>query len=226
MRGSLVDYQIIYQTLCFMAVFKRIAFVLIILSVCCVGRARCQVINYGLKAGVNASNFSIRTNAFGPGLKNMWKPILVSQAGVFIEAPLGKRTGIQAELLYNINGSNIQTSQTSKSYAHFLSVPLVLNVHLGKRVTFEVGPQASIVLKPRKSLLLIDTHMDLALVGGLKMKMFPSWSTGLRFVQGIAPLGTLVTADEKGQPKNIRDFYSRNLQFSVAYQFSKKQKRQ
>ena len=209
-----------------MAAFKRIACVLIILSAFIIGGAKCQVMKYGLKVGVNASNFSIRTNAFGQGLKNIWKPVLVSQAGAFIKTTLGKRTGIQAELLYNINGSNIQFSQVSRSYAHLLSLPLVLDVYLGKRIILEVGPQVSFVLKPKKSLLMIDTHTDLALVGGLKMNISPSWSTGLRFVQGIAPLGTLVAVDEKGQPKNIRDFYSRNLQFSVAYQFNKKRKQQ
>ncbi len=208
-----------------MGVFKRIACILIILSVCCVGRARCQVIKYGVKAGVSVSNFAIRTNAFGQGLKNVWKPVLVSQAGAFMETRLGKKLGVQAELLYNVNGSNIQVSQASKSYAHFLSVPLIVNVYIGRRVVLEAGPQASFVFKPKKSLLLIDSHTDIALVGGLKISISPSWSMGLRLVQGIAPLGTLVMVDENGQPKNIRDFYSRNLQFSVAYQFSKKQKR-
>lgn len=218
----MVGYQNSEANAILMGMFKRIAGVLIILSVYCVGRARCQVFKYGVKAGVNASNFAIHTNAFGQGLKSIWKPVVVSQAGAFMETCLGKKLGIQAELLYNVNWSNIQVSQASKSYAHFLSMPLVVNVYLDRRVVVEVGPQASFVFKPKKSLLLIDSHTDFALVGGVKMSISPSWSTGLRLVQGIAPIGTLVTVDESGQPRNIRDFYSRNLQFSVAYQFSAK----
>ena len=198
----------------FKILFCNVLFVMLF-STC--GQA--QKLKYGIKGGVNVSDFSLRTNAFSQGIKNIWMPMILSHLGGYIEKPLNQTLSLQTELLYAINGSNVSLS---KAYAHYLSMPVLLNVNLKKRLILELGPQLSLVHKSKQSLLLMNSKVDFAMTAGLKVNVSPSVNIGLRCVQGLAPLSNwLRTVDSQGNSKVLRDFYSRNLQLSVAYQLSK-----
>ncbi|MCF2489568.1 porin family protein [Dyadobacter sp. CY347] len=178
-----------------------------------------QKLKYGIKGGVNVSDFSLRTNAFSQGIKNIWKPMILSHVGGYVEKPLNQTFAVQAELLYSINGSNVNLF---KSYAHYLSIPMLLNVHFRKGVILELGPQISFIHASKRSLLLMNSKVDFGMTVGCRVNVSPSVNIGLRCVQGLAPLSNLLrTVDSQGNAKVLRDFYSRNIQLSVAYQLSK-----
>lgn len=188
----------------------------IVFSTC----AQAQKLKYGVKGGVNVSDFSLRTNSFGQGFKNLWKPAILSHIGGYLEKPLSKKLSVQTELLYSINGSN---ASLFKAYAHYLSIPLLLNLNIDKRLVLEMGPQLSFVHKARKSMLLMNSRTDFGITAGCRVNLNPSVNVGLRYIQGLAPLSNWLTTDDgNGNAKVLRDFYSRNLQLSVAYQLSRR----
>ncbi|QRR02730.1 outer membrane beta-barrel protein [Dyadobacter sandarakinus] len=191
------------------------AVILFVLAGC---SAMGQGVRFGVKGGVNVSDFYVRTNAYNGALKNVWKPLVLSNIGVAAEKRFSTLLGLQGEVLYTINGSNLQFS---KSYAHFLSIPIVLNIRPAKWLVLEVGPQGSFIYKSKKSVLFINTDFDLSAVIGCRIQASSSLDIGLRFVQGIAPLGLFSIAENNGNIKNVHDFYNRNLQLSASYWFGK-----
>lgn len=108
----------------------------------------------GIKAGGNLNKIGSEDfkNGFQFGI----------HAGAFLEYDFTKSIGIQPEVLFNQTNTTTQNSssnagdfwQGSKdAKLNYLSIPILLRINTGKLLTFNVGPQFSVLMNKDSSLV-------------------------------------------------------------------------
>jgi hypothetical protein len=127
---------------------KIIFFLLIATTYAAVSSA--QKIHLGAKLGANLGKID------GESFKQEYK--LSYLVGAYVDLGIGKNWGIEPELLFNQTSATIDSGYKavyqnapgsvfgSKAHFNYLSVPILLNLNAGKLLTFQVGPQFSILL--------------------------------------------------------------------------------
>jgi len=97
---------------------------------------KAQNIDFGLKTGLNISNFTggnaDRNNLFS------------FHIGGFAEFELNENISLQPELLYSMQGSEVEN--VVKIKVDYLVIPLMLKYYLSEKVSVEVGPQMSFLV--------------------------------------------------------------------------------
>lgn len=103
--------------------------------------------------------------------------------GGFVEIGLGKKFGIQPEILFS--QTNVDTSSTFSSVYQFkqldkvqlkyLSFPILLNIKPAKALTIQVGPQFGILTNKSNTLLQNGKEAfksgDFSMLGGLQVNL-------------------------------------------------------
>lgn len=75
-------------------------------------------------------------------------PYYSGEGGGFLGIKFGKVVGIQGECLYSLQGTTtIEKNQNYISNRHYLEIPVMLQLHAGRAVTFEAGYIFSNLLK-------------------------------------------------------------------------------
>lgn len=160
-----------------------------------------QSIKFGLKAGVNFSNFTgseINTDA-----------LTSFHAGLMTEIKIFKNFGLQPELLYSTQGATLNGLGTQiKNELGYISIPLLAKFYLNDDFSLEVGPQVSFLLNEKNNFALQDSNtFDFAIAGGLTYKLGKHF-----FVQGRYGLGLT-------EPKRDASVKNSVLQGSLGYLF-------
>lgn len=131
-------------------------FLVFILSFMLTGFVYGQGISIGPKLGANIGKID------GAGFSD--KYTLGYHAGGFLRIGLGKKWGIQGEVLWNqINGDtasgfsaiyqNLANQDFQNPRLNYLSVPVLLSFKPGKLISFHAGPQFGILMDKSKTLL-------------------------------------------------------------------------
>jgi hypothetical protein len=94
-----------------------------------------QGIDLGIKAGANFATLSDAGN--GPSSKTGF------QAGVFAGLKLGKKLGIQADLLYSQQGADFNLEEFDITY---VNIPVVLKYYVFRGLNIQAGPQFGFVV--------------------------------------------------------------------------------
>tara|TARA_R100001369_G_scaffold91087_1_gene131415 strand:+ start:34 stop:591 length:558 start_codon:yes stop_codon:yes gene_type:complete len=98
-----------------------------------------QDVNFGLKTGLNISNFTggdvDRNNIFS------------FHVGGFAEFELNKKFSLQPELLYSRQGSEAENSIKIK--VDYLVIPLMAKYYLSEKFSLEAGPQVSFLVNDK-----------------------------------------------------------------------------
>lgn len=131
--------------------------------------------------------------------------------GAFAEIGLGKKFGLQPEVLFNQYSTtvdsnynhvyqNIFNSDQSKVKLNYLSIPILLNYKLvGNFLTLQAGPQFSILMDQNKNLLQNGgkafSDGDLALVGGVQLQLSAIRLSG-RYVIGLNDINDIDNQDK------------------------------
>jgi len=176
---------------------KLVLSVLILVAAATASQA--QGIRLGVKAGANLNKIS--GQSFNDGFD------LAYHAGIFIEADINKKWGIQPELLWNEStskpsnfktvystsaSSTLNTSQNIK--LDYLSIPVLLRYNVGGILSLNAGPQFSILVNQDKTLLQNGQSAfkngDLAMVLGgqinLKvLRIYGRYNIGLNNINDI-----------------------------------------
>src|ERR1044072_9280082 len=109
-----------------------------------------QSFHIGAKLGANLGKID------GESFKQEYK--LGYLFGAYVDLGIGKNWGIEPELLFSQTNATIDSGWKaiyqnapgsvfgSKAHFNYLSVPILLNLNAGKLLTFQVGPQFSILL--------------------------------------------------------------------------------
>jgi len=137
-----------------------------------------QGLKFGLKAGVNYSNYT------GTGVNT--DAITNFHAGLVSEIKVFKNFALQPELLYSSQGASLNSLGTQfKNELGYISIPVLAKFYLTDNFSFELGPQASFLLNERNNFSLQDSNtFDFAVAGGLSYKLGKHF-----FIQGRYGIG-------------------------------------
>lgn len=131
--------------------------------------------------------------------------------GGFAEIGIGKKFGIQPEVLFNQYSTTVTSdfdhvyedvfnSDQSKVKLNYLSIPLLLNYKLlGNFMTIQAGPQFSILMDQEKNLLQNGgkafSDGDFSMVGGVQLKLSALRISG-RYVVGLNNINDIDNRDK------------------------------
>ncbi|MBF2710047.1 porin family protein [Flavobacterium soyangense] len=151
---------------------------------------KAQLLQIGVKAGVNYANFSgssVQTDA-----------ITSYQGGLVAEIKLLDKFAIQPELLYTTQGATYKTALGDfKNRLGYIAIPVLAKIYLGKSFSLEFGPQASFLLSEKNNFDVNDSNtFDFSVDAGLGLKV-----TKHIFIQGRYVLG-LTEVSTNAQSKN------------------------
>jgi hypothetical protein len=172
----------------------------IILSLCFIvtlsAAVSAQSFHIGAKLGANLGKID------GESFKQEYK--LSYLLGAYVDLGIGKNWGIEPELLFNQTTATIDSGWKSigqdlgvigtKAHFNYLSVPILLNLNAGKLLTFQVGPQFSVLLnKDEKLTTNVGNAVksgDLAAVLGARINLgalnvFGRYNIGLNKINDI-----------------------------------------
>lgn len=152
-------------------------------------------INFGIKGGVNI------TKVEGKAFKDEFR--YGYHAGGFAEISLGKKWGIQPEVLFNQYQTKIDTSLKNvwnplrtdqDAKLNYLSIPLLLNYKLANILTLQAGPQFGVLISQDKNLLQNGQEAfkngDFSVLGGAQINISKLRFTGRYFV-GLNDIGDI-----------------------------------
>ncbi|WP_179197904.1 porin family protein [Hymenobacter crusticola] len=210
-----------------------------------------QQVRFGAKAGLNASTYQ-GAPVPNPGFR--FGPVL----GVLTRLSLGRHGSLQPELLYEQRGAttdlladgpngvfNLPTifSQQTRSRLHYLSLPMLARVEVGKLFAV-AGPQVSYLVQAReqRTTLLDDPYTynlavpftetragteqyhrwELGGVVGVGYQVLADLAVELRYAAAVTPLRhspPALPADWVSWPARLEKARTTSLQAQVSYTF-------
>lgn len=163
--------------------------------------AQAQLLQIGVKAGLNYANFS--------GTEIQTDAITSYHAGLISEIKLLDKFAIQPELLYSTQGASYDNAgQEFKNELGYLAIPVLAKIYLSKSFSLELGPQASFLLSEKNNFDVADPNtFEFAIDAGLSFKI-----TQNIFIQGRYVLG-LTDVSPNADAKNSVLQFSAGLMF-------------
>jgi hypothetical protein len=159
-----------------------------------------QSFDIGIKGGVSINKITGKTfkDEFTYGY----------HLGGFVTVPLGKKFGIQPEVLFNQVSADT-SSQFSSVYPSFnkiknvklnyLSIPILLNYNVANILTLQAGPQFGILMDRNKKLLQNGQDAfkngDFAMLGGVQLKLLKFRVYG-RYAVGLSDISNIGNSDK------------------------------
>jgi hypothetical protein len=178
---------------------KKIIFLLPVVLAITTFTSNAQGFHLGIKAGGTATK--IDGQPFNNGFT------FVYHAGAFAEIDFSRKLGIQPELLFSQSQSQTVSNinQISSPFAdgqniqlNYLSIPILLNFKPVNFITFQVGPQYSILMNKGDNLTTSAQKAfkdgDFSLVGGVQLnlgtiKIYGRYLLGLNNISDVADQG-------------------------------------
>lgn len=173
---------------------KKIIFLCVVALAITAFNANAQGFHLGIKAGGNATKLD--GQPFSDGFKFAY------HAGAFAEINFNHKWGIQPELLFSQsqaktldNVNQITFPSNTHLQLNYLSIPILLNFSPGKLVTFQLGPQFSILMNKNDNLTTSAQNAfkngDLAIAGGVQfnlgtLKLYGRYAIGLNDVNDVS----------------------------------------
>lgn len=154
-----------------------------------------QTFQFGLKGGVNVSNFT------GTTFNNVEKKALIGfHGGALLSLLLGDHFAIQPEALFSTQGAKFKSGTTSNDYkVSYLNVPVMAKIRFPGGFYVEAGPQVGFKLKeniPAGSTAKdFANNLDFAVDGGLGFHGKSGLGIGARYVVGISKVGNADNVD-------------------------------
>ena len=157
-------------------------------------------INFGIKGGLNLTK--IHDKAFKDEFRYGY------HVGGFAEIGLGKKFGIQPEVLFNQYETKVDTSLVNiwnplktdqDAKLNYLSIPILINYKLANIITLQAGPQVGVLISQDKNLLENGQEAfktgDFSLLGGATINISKLRFTGRYFV-GLNDIGDVGNQNE------------------------------
>ncbi len=175
--------------------------------ICVTNLAVAQSVQVGLKAGANFQKID--------GIPFKDKFSFGYQGGAFAAIGITKKYGIQPEILFSTVNADTATQfstvygfkQVEKIKFQYLDIPVLLNVKAAPFLTFQAGPQVSILLNRNESLLKNGENAFnqgvLSAVGGVQFNLTKFKIYG-RYVAGLSDLSNSKSNDDKWKNSNIQ----------------------
>jgi opacity protein-like surface antigen len=177
----------------------------LILLVLGTGLSQAQLLEFGVKGGVNFANY---TGGDVSGVD--FKTITSYHAGMVMELKVLENLAIQPELLYSTQGAELEgLGDQVKNELGYLSIPVLAKFYLtSNELSLELGPQASFLVSERNEVDANDTNsFEFGIAGGLSYKITKSIFVSGRYVAGLT------------EAKKDADVKNSLIQFSLGYMF-------
>lgn len=141
-----------------------------------------QSVQFGIKAGANYANVTgskINTNA-----------IINYHAGIVAKIGLTKGLSFQPELLYTTQGASYETALADyKNELGYIIIPAMLQIHLSKSITLDMGPQVGFLLNEKNNFDVQKSNtFDASANAGLGLKITNSIFAQARYCVGLTEL--------------------------------------
>ena len=141
-----------------------------------------QSVQFGIKAGANYANVTgskINTNA-----------IINYHAGIVAKIGLTKGLTFQPELLYTSQGASYETALADyKNELGYIVIPAMLQIHLSKSITLDMGPQVGFLLNEKNNFDVQKSNtFDTSANAGLGFKITNSIFAQARYCVGLTEL--------------------------------------
>jgi hypothetical protein len=141
-----------------------------------------QSVQFGIKAGANYANVTgskINTNA-----------IVNYHAGIVAKIGLTKGLSFQPELLYTTQGASYEKALTDyKNELGYIVIPAMLQIHLSKSITLDMGPQVGFLLNEKNNFDVQKSNtFDASANAGLGLKITNSIFAQARYCVGLTKL--------------------------------------
>ena len=141
-----------------------------------------QSVQFGIKAGANYANVTgskINTNA-----------IVNYHAGIVAKIGLTKGLSFQSELLYTTQGASYETALADyKNELGYIVIPAMLQIHLSKSITLDMGPQVGFLLNEKNNFDVQKSNtFDASANAGLGLKITNSIFAQARYCVGLTKL--------------------------------------
>ena len=171
----------------------------IILSLCFIltlsAAVSAQTLHIGAKAGANFGKID------GESFKDGYNFGYV--AGAYVDLGLSKTLGIQPELLFSQTNTTVDSGfglvKPKDLHLNYLNIPILLNIKASKLLTFQVGPQFSILMNNDKS--LTENGQDAFKNGDFAAVLGAQLNFGLlnvygRYNIGLSDIGDIANEDK------------------------------
>lgn len=194
---------------------KRI--ILAIVACMAFGFANAQSVRFGVKAGLNVSNFT--------GYQEDVKSLTGFHIGGFTELKVAKKFAIQPEFLFSTQGTTIEGfngNSNSSIKLNYLNIPVLGKYYITDAFTVEAGPQIGFLLSAKNK--GEDDHdyyktLDFGLNVGCGYGFTDNISLGVRYTFGLTNVAD--NSELSTVYPNLDDltFKNSNFALSLAYKF-------
>lgn len=173
-------------------------FLLLTLLIFTTGLTHAQ--SFGIKAGLNFSNFSGNDTEGFKGLTSF-------HVGVLKEFIITKKVSFQPEILFSTQGVQIEKMDDDYKLNYF-TLPLMVKFYINDVFSVHAGPQLSVLAGETKDVLPIEGEtFEYGIAGGLEYTI-----TGGLFVQGRYIMGLSKISDDADIKNSV-------IQLSLGYFF-------
>lgn len=180
---------------------------------------KAQTLRYGIKGGLTLSDVVINNTTSMPDAESDFRMRVGFHAGAFASYDLDNRTGLSAEVLYSLKGTNAIT----KVNLNYVAIPLLLRYALSEKFVAELGLELDYLIDATSQYGNLDAtwnnQIDLGLDAGMQYYLSKRMVLGIRFNAGMSSV-----IQNKVDPltgKNL-SYENRALQFSLGYIIRKK----
>ncbi|MFH6958653.1 porin family protein [Flavobacterium aquidurense] len=194
---------------------KRI--ILPIITFMVFGFANAQSTRFGVKGGLNISNFT--------GYQEDVKSLVGFHIGGFAEIKVAKKFAIQPEFLFSTQGTTIEgyngDSNTTVK-VNYLNIPILAKYYITDAFSVEAGPQIGFLLSAKSRSEDINDlfkSTDYGLNLGIGYDFTENFALGLRYTIGLSDIAD-VPDDSQDYPFAYNaNFKNSNFALSLAYKF-------
>ncbi|CAN5121533.1 porin family protein [soil metagenome] len=184
---------------------KKVLFVILVSAFTTASFA--QGVSGGIKAGVNFANLT----SSGSGFSGSADAITSFHGGVYLTAMLSEKIGIQPELLYSMQGTQITLNSTNiKSKTSYINIPVLLRVNIVPTFNIHAGPQIGLLLSAEDNNGtsfkndLKSTDFGLAFGAGFDLPV--GFNGGIRYTLGLSDLNATTQSGFTTKSTNFQIF--------------------
>ena len=167
------------------------------------GFANAQDTKYGVKGGLNMSNFS---NADGSS------SLLAFHLGGFAEFKVSDKFAVQPELLYSAQGAKFTEGNLNFNY---INIPVMAKYYVADAFSIEAGPQIGFLMSAKADgtdVKELYNTTDFGLNLGAGYNLNETMSLGLRYNMGLSDV-------QKDLPSGVSGSKNSSIQLSFGYKF-------
>ena len=191
----------------------------ILLIVACItfGYANAQSTRFGVKAGMNVSNFT--------GYQEDVKSLTGFHLGGFAEIKIAKKFAFQPEFLFSTQGTTVEGFNGDSNMTvklNYLNIPVLAKYYITDAFTVEAGPQIGFLVSAKSrgddvSDLYKSTDYGLNL--GCGYDFTEDFSIGVRYTIGLSNIADFSGEYPDNPDLDNANFKNSNFALSLAYKF-------